>query len=220
MLYHFWLMALNRFFESLLLRLLPDNMKSFYDERLTCSTKSYVHLSRQIIMSKIITCAVILFATTAIAAKAQQQPARAPQAAKAAYAYARGNDSYIRFADKSYTAGKKYIVFKLWNAKEALTEIEKKEMEALKINLANKNAEVVYFEWNDERDLKDRLKEYNLRVKVSETNTINLKGENFNLNTTSAKALFVLEDDKPVSVCSGKNCEDYLKRFFKIISTD
>ncbi len=62
------------------------------------------------------------------------------------------------------------------------------------------------------------MKKYNLTVEIPDGKHIKMKGGNFTFNSTSGKALFVLEDDKPLSVCSGKNCESRLKVFFKLQS--
>jgi hypothetical protein len=160
----------------------------------------------------------ILF-ITAFSAQCQQTESKSATAPTAVKAYANGNDTYLQF-DESYDADKKYTVFKIWNEKEPLTEKEKTDLAYLKKQLAKKNIEVVDAEWKNKEDLEAIFKKYNLSVDVRSDEHINLKGGDFNLNTTSAKALVVFQNEKPLSLCSGKDCEERLKTFFKLRSTD
>jgi hypothetical protein len=135
-------------------------------------------------------------------------------------AYARGNDSHLRFSTKEYDATKKYTVIKFWNANEPQSEQEVQDIAYLKKHLAKKNVEVIDFEWKTEEDLKQALEKYKLEAKVTGEKRINVKGEHFTVNTTSGKALLVMEDDKPFSICSGKDCESNLKSYFKLQSVN
>ncbi|MGB8190741.1 MAG: hypothetical protein WCF67_02425 [Chitinophagaceae bacterium] len=169
-------------------------------------------------MKKLLICLAFAATTIGISANAQQTKTTAPTASNSStvYAYANGDDSYLQFSADTYKADKKYVVFKLWSEKSPLTETERANITDLKKALAGKNVEVVEFEWKNEEQLKEMMAKYGIKAKVSDDKHINLKSEHLNLNTTSGKALFVMEDDKPVSVCSGKDCEDRLKFFFKL----
>jgi hypothetical protein len=145
-----------------------------------------------------------------------QQSKTAGQTLTAAYAYARGDDSYLDFTGETYKADKKYVIVKLWNASTPLTGAEKTALSDLKVQLAKRNAEIVELEWRTEEELQAALKRYDFTVAVKDGKHINLKRDNFSLNTTSGNAVLVLEDTKPVSLCSGKDCEERLKRFFRL----
>jgi hypothetical protein len=164
-------------------------------------------------MKKIIFFSCIVFLAFSVTGNAQQNN---KTYAAAARAYARGNDSYVQFSSNTYKAGKKYVVLKFWNEAETITEKEKTAFSNLKKSLVKKNVEVVALPWAKEEELKDALKKYNLTVDVRDGKHINLKGENITLNTTSGKALLVLEDGKPVTLCSGTDCEARAKTFFKL----
>jgi hypothetical protein len=166
----------------------------------------------------LITSAIVL---TSISANSQEcKTSKADKNCKEVHAYARGNDSYLKLRDGGYDAAKKYLVVKLWNAANPLTEAEKSEISYLKNNLNSTNIEVLDFEWTSEQQLKDKLQPYNIAVQASNKNIINLKTQTISLNTTSPKALLVVENDKPLMLCSGKGCESRLKQFFKLESFD
>jgi hypothetical protein len=166
-------------------------------------------------MKKITICATAaLLAFTTINAQNKKET----QATHASIAYAHGDDSYLQFSSDTYKSDKKYLVFKFWNAKEPLTEKERTDMDYLKKFLAKKQVEVVEFEWKTEADLKETLAKYGFSASLTGEKHINLSTGTISLNTTSGKALFVLEDNKPLSLCSGKNCEGRLKAFFKMQS--
>jgi hypothetical protein len=156
----------------------------------------------------------IALATIASLASAGQEYKKA-SAPTAAYAYAKGDDSYVFYSNDTYDADKKYIVLKIWQENQPLTEQEKSDLEMLKKHLAKKNAEVREIKWKSEEDLQTALNGYNIKASSNDGKHISLKGEKFTLNTTSGKALLVLEDDKPLSLCSGQNCEERMKVFFK-----
>jgi hypothetical protein len=156
----------------------------------------------------------IAFATIASLAATAQEYKKA-SAPTASYAYAKGDDSYVFYSTDTYDAAKKYTVLKIWQEDQPLTEQEKADLEILKKHLAKKNAEVREIKWKSEEDLQAALSSYNIKASSSDGKHINLKGEKFTLNTSSGKALLVLEDEKPLSLCSGKNCEERMKVFFK-----
>jgi peroxiredoxin len=164
-----------------------------------------------------LSCAAIAVLTICISGQAQTKAEAA--GLNAIYASAHGDDSYLLFHDH-YDADKKYVVFKFWNEAEPLTETEKSDLAVLKKQLSKKNVELIDFQWKTKEDLEGIFKKHNLSVEVLSDKHINLKGENFNLNTTSGKALVVFEDEKPQSLCSGKDCEDHLKYFFGIKSVN
>ena len=168
-------------------------------------------------MNKLILCAVLIVFNCALA-QAQQSENKEP-GLRSVYASAKGDDSYLLFSDH-YEAGKKYTVFKFWNEKDPLTETENSDLAYLKKELAKKNIEVTEFQWKGKEDLESFFKKYNLSVSVLSDKRINLKAENYSLNTTSGKALLVFEDGKPLSLCSGKDCEDHLKFFFGLKSVN
>ena len=173
-------------------------------------------------LKKTISTAIIAL-TAALVGNAQQTTvATAPTSASTntVMAYAKGDDSYLRYANKGYDANKKYVVIKFWSDKEPQSETEVKEMAYLKKHLAKKNVEVVDFEWKTEEDLKKVLDKYNLTVNVINDKRVHVKNEHFSVNTTSGKALIVIEDNKPFSICSGKKCESNLKSYFKLQSVN
>ena len=168
-------------------------------------------------MKSLTICAILLM-IAAVSANAQQS--RTQNATRSAvYASANGDDSYLLFSGEKYKEGKKYVIVKFWNEKAPLSEKEKEGIAYLKARLP-KDVEVIDFQWKDEEDLKAALSKYNFSVKVSNEKHINLKGDHFSLNTTSGNALFVVEDGKPVSLCSGKDCETKLKFYFRLQSRD
>ena len=174
-------------------------------------------------MNKKTFCATLVAVAATVAGHAQQPTAvTAPAHAvtNTVVAYANGDDSYLRYPNKGYKADKKYTVIKFWNAKEPQSEKEVQDIAYLKKHLSKKNIEVVDFEWKTEEDLKAALTKYNLAVKVIGEKRINVKNEHFTVNTTSGKALIVIEDQKPYSICSGKDCETNLKSYFKLRSSN
>jgi len=159
-------------------------------------------------------CCIALATIASLASTAQEyKKASAPTAV---YAYAKGDDSYVFYSNDTYDAKKKYTVLKIWQEGQPLTEQEKTDMEMLQKHLAKKNAEVKEIKWKSEEDLQAALNSYNIKASSNDGKHINLKSEKFTLNTTSGKALLVLEDDKPLSLCSGKDCEERMKVFFKL----
>src|SRR5690349_10896514 len=106
--------------------------------------------------------------TFVITAVSAQSEAPTASAEKAVYAYARGTDSYLSFRNGTYTAGKKYVVVKCWNAAEPLTETEKTELALLKKQLAKKGVEVADFEWTSGEDLQQKLKAYGVTVEAKD----------------------------------------------------
>ena len=137
------------------------------------------------------------------------------QAILRAYASGESNITTLN-GSETYDPAKKYIVFKFWNEKVPLTETERTDLDYLKKFLPKKNVEVVELQWSTIGDLKEAVKKYNLSVEESKDNHFLIKGENFHMNTTSQKAMFVIEDGKPVTMCCGKFCELNLKQYFKL----
>jgi hypothetical protein len=141
-----------------------------------------------------------------------------PKASPAVRAYAKGDDSYLLFSDNTYKPGKKYVVVKFWNESAPITATEREDIDYLKKHLAKKNVAIIDFQWKTTEDLKEHLSKYNFTVEAVSDKRISIKSGNFTLNTTAGKALFVVEDGKPMSLCSGKNCEEMLKTFFTLKS--
>jgi hypothetical protein len=137
------------------------------------------------------------------------------QAILRAYASGENNVATLNGSD-TYDPAKKYIVFKFWNEKDPLTENERTDLDYLKKFLPKKNVELVELKWNNLSELKEAVKKYNLEVSESKDEHFMIKGENFHMNTTSQKAMFVIEDGKPVTMCCGKFCEVNLKQYFKL----
>ncbi|RYZ29279.1 MAG: hypothetical protein EOO10_06795 [Chitinophagaceae bacterium] len=163
-------------------------------------------------MKKQLCCIVLAIMVSLVSTAQEYKKASAPTAV---YAYAKGNDSYVFYANDTYDAKKKYTVLKIWQEGQPLTEQEKTDLDILRKHLAKKNAEVREIKWKSEEDLQAALNSYNIEASSKDGKHINLKGEKFTLNTTSGKALLVLEDDKPLSICSGQNYEERMKVFFK-----
>lgn len=155
----------------------------------------------------------LAFATTAHA----QGTTAAANTQSVIKAYAKGDDSYLIYSE-TYNPAKKYVVFKFWNESSPLSAAEKAEMDYLKDQLAKKNVDVVFFPWKTTQDLQQNLSKYNFSVEALSEKRISIKDENCNLHTTSGKALFVVEDGKPVSLCSGQNCGEMVKTFFTLKS--
>ena len=160
---------------------------------------------------------VALISFSALTATAQQ--GKAPEAgSNTVQAYARGDDSYLLFSKDTYKADKKYVIIKFWNEKESLSEAEKTEFLSIKSQLSGKNIEIVDFSWKSEEDLKEVLNKYGLSVEVLGEKRIQVKNDHMTLHTTSGKAVFVAEEGKPISLCSGADCEARLKPFFNLSS--
>ncbi len=68
--------------------------------------------------------------------------------------------------------------------------------------------------------MKEALTKYGFSVEMKDEKRMHIKSEDLNLTTPSGKAVFVTEDGKLLSLCSGPTCEDKLKVFFKIKSLD
>jgi hypothetical protein len=160
-------------------------------------------------------CSIAIALLSSFVVRAQQTTASG-NAPTAAYAYAKGENTYLMYSAEGYNADKKYVVFKFYKAEDPLSEQEKTDLAAVKKQLAKKNIDVKEVEWKTEEDLRSVLKGYGIQVESSDGKHINLKGDKYSMNTTSTKAVVVLEDGRPVSLCSGKNCEERLKTFFKI----
>ncbi len=143
-----------------------------------------------------------------------QQEKNAGTAPKAVVASAKGDASYIAFSADTYKAEKKYTVFKVWKEASPLTEAKNAELQLLKEALAKKGVEMVMVEWKTAEDLKAAFAPYKIEVSTSDGKHIRLKSGTAQLNTTADSALYVIENDRPLSLCSGTNCEDRLKYFF------
>ena len=124
--------------------------------------------------------------------------------------------SYIGGSDVTYNADKKYLVFKCWNEKETLTETEREELDYLKKYLPKLNVELIELKWSSVEEIEKALAAYNIEVETTPGEAITLKAENFTMNSTCQKVLLVIEDGKPLSVCSGKSCKSNIKQFFKL----
>ena len=84
--------------------------------------------------------------------------------------------------------------------------------------MAKKNIDLVQREWKTKEDLENLFRNYNIETVVATDKGIELKSEKHHYNTNASKVLFVFEDGKPISLCSGANCENNAKSFFKIIA--
>lgn len=135
-------------------------------------------------------------------------------------AFAKGGDDSYLFHSNKYDPSKKYTVLKVWNDKYELTKTEKENLDYLKQNLTKNNIEVVEYKWTHEEDLISFMSKYGLTASIKQNNCMSIRKGNGSLNTTAGKAVFVLEEGKPTSLCSGKMCEDNLKRFFGLVSTN
>ncbi|MBB1285802.1 hypothetical protein HRH25_15570 [Flavisolibacter sp. BT320] len=135
-------------------------------------------------------------------------------APKAMVASAKGDDSYIAFSVDSYKPEKKYTVFSVWKDDAPPSETEKATLYQLKEALAKKGVELKLVEWKIEEDLKAAFAPYKIDVSTKDGKHIRLKTGSAQLNTTAAKALYVVENGQPVSLCSGMACEDKLRYFF------
>ena len=120
---------------------------------------------------------------------------------------------------------KQYIVFKLWNQAEPITDKEKTELQNLKQQLAGKNVQVVEFQYKSKEDLENLFKQNGIEeVTVSTDKGIFLKCKNSNYNTTSSKAVFIFEGKapgeakRPIMLSVGEGSENNVKVFFKLRS--
>jgi hypothetical protein len=135
----------------------------------------------------------------------------------AVHAVGRGSSMY-HGPSKTYNASNQYTVLKLWNQKDPITHEETDDLAYLKKHLKDKKIEIIEYEWKTEEDLKSFMSKYNFSVLMEKNNRIRFSSDNSNLVTTSNKAVFVLENNKPVSLCSGLNCEKNLKAYFRLSS--
>ena len=159
---------------------------------------------------------LLAIATTVSSLHAQQYKEAAPSAT---YAYAKGDDSYIIFSDH-FNAEKKYVVLKLYNDSDPLTDREKTDLAFLTKFLQKKNIEVATINWKDEAALQEAMKKYEITASSKDNKHLNLHSGQSSLNTTSSKAILMLQDGRPLSLCSGTNCEDNVKRFFGLQSSN
>ncbi len=135
----------------------------------------------------------------------------------AVHAGSRGSGIY-NGPSKTYNTANQYTVIKLWNDKESLSQTELNDLAYLKKHLKNKDIDVIEYEWKTEEDLRSFMSKYNFSVLMEKNNRIRFSSDNSNLVTNSNKAVFVLENNKPMSLCSGLNCEKNLKSYFKLSS--
>jgi hypothetical protein len=133
--------------------------------------------------------------------------------------------SWTTLHSRLYEEGNQYIVFKLWNEAEPITDKEKTELQNLKKQLAGKNAEVIEYQYKSKEDLEKLFKDKGIEdVEVSTENGISLKCKNSNYNTSSSKAIFIFEGKspevakRPIILSVGERSEDNVKVFFKLRS--
>ena len=145
--------------------------------------------------------------------------------------------------DRTYSPEKTYIVFKLWNESQPLTEKEKEDLAALKQQLAKKNIDLVVQKWKTKEDIETAFKSHGIEnVEVSTDKGISLKYDNEKIHqtiikksgettdrmtssfyTTGSTTILIFEKQspmepmRPISLCTGKNCENnFVKAFFRI----
>ena len=164
---------------------------------------------------------LFLFLATVVISLAQAQTPEATvyQSGRRPLTYAKGADSYI-FNRDTYNPDKKYTVLKLYNAENLPTETETKEFDNLKKILAKKNIEVAEYKWTSEEDLHSFMAKYGIEASIKEKSCITIKSGNSSMNTTAGKVIFIVEDGKANSLCSGAKCEYNVKQYFGLISTD
>ena len=145
------------------------------------------------------------------------QNANTTQPTNTSMAYG-GTNTTRTYTRDAYNPEKKYTVLKIWHADEQLTEDEKKELASLKSQLARKNIEVLEYQWKAKEDLVNFLSKNNLNFNISTDDGLCFKGDKFQMSTTSKKVMLVVEDAKPMSICSGASCETNTKQFFNLIT--
>lgn len=131
---------------------------------------------------------------------------RAAIAQPAFEAYAKGENTYLKFTDDPFDASKRYVVIQLSPA-------DNKQDTLLEISPA---ATVVVCEWRTPDDIGISLSNYHIRASLTETEKVRLEGPDYTLSTTSDHSYLVLLDNKPQLLCCGPDCTKKLRNFFKV----
>ncbi len=119
-------------------------------------------------------------------------------------AYAKNENSYLRFTKEDYDASKKYTI--IW-----LSPKEKKSNPNAGLdNVAN----TVDCAWSSSEDLDKVLHDYGIKSTVHSNNLLRLDGPDYSVNATSDISYLVLLDQKIQMLCCGDECEKRLAAFF------
>ena len=128
-----------------------------------------------------------------------------------------GTSHYDKGIPEVYNKNAKYIVLKLWNDSEPLSEKEKTNFSNVQKQLSGKGVTVIDFQWKTKQDLENLFKQYDIAAEVSTETGLHIKTGDMQMLSTSTKALLIIENKKARSVCAGENCEEnFLKPYFQI----
>jgi hypothetical protein len=131
--------------------------------------------------------------------------------------YAYGNGDFSRKGIDVYSKDATYVVIKLWNQDEPLTEKEKKDFSTIKQQLLAKGVTAIEYNWKTKEDIVSLFKKQEVAADVSSEDGLYIKSGDITISSTSTKALFIVENKKAKNVCIGNNCENsFLKRFFEV----
>lgn len=119
-------------------------------------------------------------------------------------AYAKNENTYLRFTKEDYDASKKYTIIRL----------SPKEKKSNPIAGLDNVANVVDCAWSSSEDLDKVLPDYGIKSTMHSNNLLQLDGPNYSVNTTSDIAYLVLLDQKIQLLCCGNECEKRLAAFF------
>ncbi|HEX8334358.1 MAG TPA: hypothetical protein VF622_17175 [Segetibacter sp.] len=116
-----------------------------------------------------------------------------------------------------YQKGEKYIVIKLWNDDEPLTEKEKQRFSAIQQQLTSKGITSVEFKYNTRDEIQSLFAKHGITGEVSIANGLSIRTGDSKLGTSSNKLILVVENNKARSICVGDNCENnFLKTYFQL----
>jgi hypothetical protein len=131
--------------------------------------------------------------------------------------YAYGKGDYSRTGIDVYSKDATYVVIKLWNQDEPLSDKEKKDFTNVRQQLSGKGVNAIEYNWKTKEDIESLFKKYEVTADVSTENGLHIKSGDIVISSTSTKALFILENKKAKNVCIGDNCENnFVKRYFDL----
>lgn len=125
---------------------------------------------------------------------------------EAVKAYAKDENSYLLYTKTPYDASKKYTVICFQQEGEASEAISGLT------GVAN----IITCIWKTAADVNPITSQHNITASVNANRTLELKGIDFLVNTTSSPAYLVLLDQKLQLLCCGDDCAERLGSFFPL----
>lgn len=128
-------------------------------------------------------------------------------AQEAVEAYAKDENTYLKFTKEAYDPSKTYTVIRFYPQGKQPAAFE----------VPSRTLDVVDCEWKTQDDLDKVLTQYRIKASMSSGNLLRLDGPDYTFNTTSEHAYLVFLDNKIQVVCCGEGCRKRLSGFFAVI---